>query len=61
MQYPNKKSTYSQIGVLYAIPQQTQRNEYIIITSKRRFDVIITCLLRFVFAGTVQYWPINKI
>ena len=29
----------------------TQRNKQVIITSKRRFDVIITCLLRFVFAG----------
>ena len=29
----------------------TQRNRHVIITSKRRFDVIITCLLRCVFAG----------
>ena len=29
----------------------TQHNEYVIITSKRRFDVIITCLSRFLFAG----------
>ena len=27
-----------------------RRNEHVIITSKRRFDVIIMCLLRFVFA-----------
>ena len=32
--------------------QQTiQRNKHVIITSKRRFDVIITCLLRYVLAG----------
>ena len=31
------------------IPTNTQRNKHVIITSKRRFDVIITCLLRFVF------------
>ena len=27
-------------------PANTERNKHIIITSKRRFDVIITCLLR---------------
>ena len=32
-------------------PANTKRNKHIIITSKQRFDVIITCLLRFVFAG----------
>ena len=31
------------------IAANTQRNKYVIITSKRRFDVIITCLLRFLF------------
>ena len=33
------------------IPANTQRNKYVIITLKRRFDVINTRLLRFVFAG----------
>ena len=37
-----------------AFPAKTQRNKYVIITSKRRFDVIITCLLRCVFAGLVH-------
>ena len=32
-------------------PTNAQRNEHVIITSKRRFDVIVTRLLRFVFAG----------
>ena len=32
----------------------TQRNKHVIITSKRRFDAIITCLLRFVFAGRLS-------
>ena len=32
-------------------PAHSQRNKLVIITSKRRFDVIIACLLRFVFAG----------
>ena len=31
-------------------PANTQRDNHVIITSKRRFDVKITCLLRFVFA-----------
>ena len=38
-------------GMSYA--PATQRNKYVIITSKPRFDVIITCLLRCVFAGTL--------
>ena len=29
----------------------TQRNKYVIITQKRDFDVLIPCLLRFVFVG----------
>ena len=33
------------------ITSNTQRNKHVIIMSKRRFDVIITCLLRCVFAG----------
>ena len=32
-------------------PANTQRIKHVLIASKRRFDVIITCLLRFVFAG----------
>ena len=32
------------------IPANTQRDTHVIITSKRRFDVINTCILRFVFA-----------
>ena len=31
-------------------PANTQRKKRVIITSKRRFDVTITCFLRFVFA-----------
>ena len=33
------------------VPANTHRNKHVIITSKRRFDVMITCLLRFVFTG----------
>ena len=33
----------------------TRRNKHLIITSKRRFDVIITCLLRCVFARLVPW------
>ena len=33
------------------IPTNTQRNKHVIVTSKHRFDVIITRLLRCVFAG----------
>ena len=32
-------------------PANTQSNKHVIISSKRRFDVMITCLLRCVFAG----------
>ena len=32
------------------IPANTQRNKLVIITSKRCFDIIIACLLHFVFA-----------
>ena len=32
-------------------PATIHRNERVIVTPKRRFDVIITCILRFVFAG----------
>ena len=37
----------------HAIPANTKRNKYVIITSKRRVDVKITCLLHCVFAGVV--------
>ena len=46
------------IGVYNAAalgPTNTQRNKHVIITSKRRFDVIITCLLRFVFTRGVLF------
>ena len=33
------------------IPANTKRNKHVIITPKHRFNVMITCLLRFVFAG----------
>ena len=36
------------------ISANTQRNKHVIIPSKRRFDVIITRLLRCVFAGTTH-------
>ena len=40
------------VTIARATNMQTQkRNKHVIITSKRRFDVIITCLLRCVFAG----------
>ena len=32
-------------------PANTQRNKHVTITSKSRFDLKITSLLRFVFAG----------
>ena len=35
-------------------PTNIKRNKHVIITSKQRFDVIITCLLRDVFAGLSQ-------
>ena len=37
--------------LFFAYQVNTQRNTHVIITSKRRFDVIITCSLHFVFAG----------
>ena len=38
-------------------PANKLRNKYVIITSKRRFDVIITYLLRSMFAGkAIVYW-----
>ena len=45
-----KRSTYGQ-NCYDDNPANTQSNKHVIITSKRRFDVIITCLLRCVFAG----------
>ena len=47
-------------GIHTTRPPHTQRNKHVIITSKRRFDVIIMCLLRFVYAGRVSGifgWP----
>ena len=38
-------------------PANTQHNKHVIINSKRRFDVIITCLLRAVFAGLKVVFP----
>ena len=35
----------------HLVPTNTQRIKPVIVTSKRRFDVTITCLLRCVFAG----------
>ena len=32
-------------------PANTKRNKHVIVSSKRRFHVIIACLLRYVFAG----------
>ena len=40
--------------MLIKIPANKLCNKYVIITSKRRFDVIITYLLRFLFVG--YYW-----
>ena len=40
-------------------PANTQRNKHIIITSKPRFGVIITCLLCFVFVGESSHTSIN--
>ena len=38
-------------AILQNVPANTKRNKHVIITSKRCFDVIITCSLRCVFAG----------
>ena len=38
----------------------TQCNKHVIITSKRRFDVILTCLLRYVFAGQTTCHYLNQ-
>ena len=40
--------------VLIMDPANTQRINHVIITSKRHFDVITTCLLRCVFAGELK-------
>ena len=54
---PEKFSFYIwhdfQLMFLDSNPANTQRNKRVIITSKRRFGVTITCLLRFVYAGKV--------
>ena len=36
-------------------PANTKRYKHAIITTQRRFDGLITCLLCFVFAGTAFY------
>ena len=43
------------------IPANTSRSEHVIITSKRSFDVIITCLLRCVFSRLTIYvfWQVS--
>ena len=41
------------------LPANTKRNKHVIITSKRSFDVIITCLSCCVFAG-VLFWNEQK-
>ena len=43
--------------ILIPTQRHTQRNKHVIITSKRHFDVIITCLLRCVFAEKRQKKP----
>ena len=45
----------------FTMSANTQRNKNIIITSKPCFSVIITCLLRFVFAGKVCHYTCNKL
>ena len=44
--------------VYFLVPplQSHKREKYVIITSKRRFDVMITCLLRYVFARTAVHF-----
>ena len=44
--------------IMNIITANTQSNKHVIITSKQHFDVIITCLLRCVFAGifTLSCW-----
>ena len=38
-----------------SFPANTRGNKHVIITSKRRFGVTITCLIRCVFAGILSY------
>ena len=43
-------------GLGTTFPANTKRNKHVIITSSRRFDVMITCLLRLVSVGfTVEH------
>ena len=49
------------IGNRDDFPSNTQRNKHIIITSKRRFDVIITCLLRCVFEGSLCEYILPRV
>ena len=46
----NANISFGILPIISAIPANSQRNKHVIIAPKRRFDVIITCLLRFVFA-----------
>ena len=41
-------------NLLGELPANTQRNQHVIITSERRFDVIIMCLSRLVIAGLIS-------
>ena len=41
------------VSVPCSVPANTKRDKNVIITSKQRFDVIITCLLRCVFARVI--------
>ena len=50
MQY----STTFSVHFAKAYPADTKRNRHVIITSKRHFDVIITCLLRCALVGSSQ-------
>ena len=54
---PNQTKPNQTICMLWRlrfIPANTQRNIYVIITSKLRFDVIIPCLLHWVFVGIIS-------
>ena len=50
--------SYPLVTVVFTIPANTKRNKHVIITSKRRFDVIIRCLLRCVLAGILRAEPL---
>ena len=52
------------VALTMPFPANTKRNKHVIITSKRHFDVIITCLLRCVCAGSFLFlllaWHLSK-